>query len=156
MQRILGSALQSRVGLSDTPVQRGMAHSVGLGSLRVSFSSALISASCMDGRNELPFFEGYLRENNPERLDNSECQVFQARYASIFHDDSVPHMICDVADTTVAGPETLRSEIVTGITLIKRQLRSLRFADHHIIPVGLVSRPSHVAATDANQPPRRF
>ncbi|KAI9690153.1 MAG: hypothetical protein M1822_009114 [Bathelium mastoideum] len=93
----------------------------------------------MDGRNKLPFFEGYVPINNPDRLALNDCPVFMANYTYAVSDDSVPHMTCSLADSSVSDSNVLRSEIVTAITLMKRQARSLRFPDHHTIPVLVVS-----------------
>lgn len=96
-------------------------------------SHELTSARSMRGRDELPYYEGYLSENNPELFQNPP--VFKAEFAYGTKNKPCPHMISDVAESEVAGPEILRSDIVIAIALMKRQLRSLRFTDHHTIPV---------------------
>ena len=58
-----------------------------------------------------------------------------ASFTYAIPDDSVPHMTSVVTDSVLAGPQTLRSELVTAMTLMKRQIRTLRFTDHRIIPV---------------------
>ncbi|KAI9660719.1 MAG: hypothetical protein M1821_010071, partial [Bathelium mastoideum] len=100
----------------------------------------------MNGRNQLPFFEGYIRQYNPEGLGPAECPVFKAETAFAVLDETVPHMTCDIADSIVAGTKVLRSEIVTAATLIKRQLRKPCWDDHHTIPVLVVSFQHDCAA----------
>lgn len=87
-----------------------------------------------EGKDKLPFYQGYEHYMNPRYPKHLDL-MFKAETAYAIKDGSSPHMISEVGDNDVAGSEILRSDIVTAIVLMKRQLRSMRFIDHHTIPV---------------------
>lgn len=114
-----------------------------------SISIQLTKVRSMSGPDELPYYDGYHYRNNPELFQAPP--VFKSNFAYGSKDKTLPHMIGDMAESEDAGPEILRSDIVLAITLMKRQFRSLRFTDHHTIPV----RPScHIPLQTAYSSPR--
>ncbi|KAF2238739.1 hypothetical protein EV356DRAFT_529173 [Viridothelium virens] len=101
----------------------------------------------MDGRNKLPFFEGYAYRNDHDGLVREDYLGFLGDHARTVRDGCIPHMTCAVIDSTVSGTQVPRSVVITALTLMKRQIRSKHFVDHHTIPVLIITFQHDCAAT---------